>query len=226
MCEECGCTVKVERSITEHNDTIAHGTWHLLCNRKILCVNIMGAPGSGKTTLIEQLAGRLEHDALAVIQGDLESDIDRQRLTQAGISAEQINTHSGCHLDAGMVRVALGKLDLSGKKYLFVENVGNLVCPAGVKIGQHLNIVVSSSAEGSDKPRKYPHIFRDASVVVLSKMDLADAAGFDQASYTRDLSMIAPKAMVVMAGKGMPKGYRELADFLKKERGCLHERGH
>ena len=117
---------------------------------------------------------------IAVIQGDCESDIDKQRLEKSKIYTHQINTHSGCHLNSSMINSALIDMDLAGKKYLLIENVGNLVCPAGVNIGQHMDLIVSSTTEGSDKPKKYPQIFMDASVVVISKADLAKHVGFSE----------------------------------------------
>lgn len=262
MCQECGCgeqdgcgekeegrrrrgrgrraeiarekTVIVERSVREANDRVAHENWHALVHQGLLCVNIMGAPGSGKTTLIEGLAAALGQEKIAVIQGDLESDIDARRLQAAGIASHQVNTHSGCHLNAAMIRDALvamtapdGLLEdgmLAGKEYLFIENVGNLVCPAGVQLGQSVNIVVSATTEGSDKPLKYPPIFRGAEVVVITKHDLKDAVGFDENAYLADLRRVAPQATILTSAKGSPASYDALARFLRHER--EHVLGH
>ncbi len=228
MCIECGCSnegknVVVDRSFSEANDALAENNRQYLTGKKIFCTNIVGSPGSGKTTLIEELAKHMGSKYVSVIQGDLESDIDKRRLEAAGIDACQINTHSGCHLNAQMVNRALMDLDLGGRKYLYIENVGNLVCPAGVRLGQHINVVVSSAAEGHDKPFKYPPIFMDASLVVLSKMDLADAAEFDKNQFLKGVSRVAPKTQVYEVSKRQKESFRKVAEFLEHRR--EHEYG-
>jgi len=210
MCDECGCE-EINRKITESNDKIAHEIWHRLYEQKVKCINIMGAPGSGKTTVIEGLHSYLEN--IAVIQGDLESDIDKKRLQKLHIPTVQINTHSGCHLEARMIQKALHLVDLKNVRYLLIENVGNLVCPANVKLGQHLNIVVSSTTEGSDKPSKYPHIFRDAQVIVVSKTDLGEAVGFDENQYLSHLRGINPKARILKTDK-QKTSFKSLARYI------------
>jgi hydrogenase nickel incorporation protein HypB len=211
--------------VTEYNDRLAHQIWHRLQEKAILCVNLMGAPGSGKTSFIEGLAQHLRPVDLSVIQGDLESDIDKLRLSAQSIDSYQINTHSGCHLNAEMVNMALMDISLEGKEFLIIENVGNLVCPAGVKLGQHVNIVVSSTTEGSDKPRKYPLVFMDAKLVVISKSDLADAAGFDEALYRKDIRSIS-RAEIIKTSSKDPLSFRQAAEFLKQQHEQLGSMGH
>jgi len=231
MCQECGCedeehtTITVNKSLTEHNDKIAHNTWHSLQDKEILCVNILGAPGSGKTSLIEGLSAHIEASAIAVIQGDLESNVDKERLEKQGIDTFQINTHSGCHLTAQLIADALLNMKLSGKKYLFIENVGNLVCPAGVKIGQHMDIVVSAVTEGSDKPKKYPIIFDGARIIIISKYNLAEAVDFDEAQYTSDVKEINTKAKILKTTKDK-ESFKAIADFLAHEREHLLGHAH
>lgn len=192
-------TKKLYKQINAANDKLAESISKCLKQKGIICINIMGAPGSGKTTLIEGISHFINPKEIAVIQGDLESDVDKKRLEKKKIACYQINTHSGCHLNAAMIKheIVSMKSQLSGKKFLFIENVGNLVCPAGKKIGQHLNIVVSSVAEGSDKPKKYPIIFHDAALVVLSKYDLKHAVGFDEKAYLRDLRNINGRLKII-----------------------------
>jgi len=228
MCDECGCgeSVVMNKSVTEANDIIAHQIWHMLQDNGILCVNIMGAPGSGKTTFIEGIAGYLDSKKLCVIQGDLESDIDKRRLEKRGIATYQINTHSGCHLNAEMINNALLRLNLKDKKYLLIENVGNLVCPAGVKLGQHMDVVVSSVAEGSDKPKKYPHIFLDSKMIIISKSDLAGAVEFDEQSYTNDLKNINGKAKIVKTSSKDEATFKKAAHVLEHERAHLTKHVH
>lgn len=216
-----GRSVLLDRPVREANDRLARATRHLLDGKGILCVNIMGAPGSGKTTVIEGLARLAGNGRVAVIQGDLESDIDKRRLEEHGIATFQINTHSGCHLNARMVSDALAGFPLDGKAYLLIENVGNLVCPAGVMLGQHLDIVVSATTEGSDKPRKYPHIFREAKAVVVTKIDLMEAVDFDQESYLADLRGIAPRAKALLVTKKDEQSFGPLLRLLEHERAHL-----
>lgn len=213
MCQDCGCgdmvsvssvvahsaddkVVEINASVNAVNDALASQLADHLKKKGVLCVNVMGAPGAGKTTFIESLAKHIDPSQIAVIQGDLESDVDKQRLERSGIAAFQINTHSGCHLNASMINSALLDFPLKDKQYLFVENVGNLVCPAGVRLGQHLDLVLSATTEGSDKPKKYPHIFSGADATVITKCDIAKAVGFDEESYLADLSPIIGKKKV------------------------------
>jgi hydrogenase nickel incorporation protein HypB len=173
----------------------------------------MGSPGSGKTTVIEGVAKHLNPEEIFVIQGDLESDIDKERLEKVGLDCYQINTHSGCHLNAQMINEALMDSILNGKRYLIVENVGNLVCPAQVKLGQHIDVVVSSTPEGSDKPIKYPLIFREASLIIVSKTDIGENVGFDEKMYLKDLYDINPDAKIVKTSIKDPNSYKEIADL-------------
>jgi len=227
MCDDCGCNEKIiiDRSVTEANDTVAHGLWHRLRDKGILCVNIMGAPGSGKTTFIENVVKYLKSDRVCVVQGDLESDIDKIRLEKAGIETYQINTHSGCHLNAQMIETALSGLKLHKREFLFIENVGNLVCPAGVKLGQHIDIVVSSVAEGTDKPRKYPHIFRSSKMVVISKSDLAVAVDFNEEEYIGALKGINSSAKIIKTSRDL-KTFKSAAGFFEQQRTQMQNHSH
>ncbi|MFU8876829.1 MAG: hydrogenase nickel incorporation protein HypB [Wenzhouxiangellaceae bacterium] len=191
MCETCGCsipdhnhpaapdseTVEVLKGLMDSNDqAAAHNRAHF-DRAGVLTINLMSSPGAGKTRLLEEtareLSGRL---GIAVIEGDLETENDANRLRAGGIRAHQITTGSACHLDAHMVHQALHEFPLEhdgrGTDILFIENVGNLVCPAAFDLGQHLNVVLLSTTEGDDKPAKYPVMFRAADLVVISKADL------------------------------------------------------
>ena len=224
MCQECGCedvenkTIIVNKSLTETNDAIAHSLWHKLQEKEIFCVNILGAPGSGKTSVLEGISEYIPASEMAVIQGDLESDIDKQRLEKKSIKTHQINTHSACHLNAQLIKDALTNFDLSGKKYLFIENVGNLVCPAGVKIGQHLDIVVSATTEGSDKAKKYPIIFHNAKLALISKYDLAKTVEFDEEQYSKDVKEANEKIKLLKTSSKDIQSFKEIADYLSHER--------
>lgn len=179
MCESCGCgdpgivPVEVQERILSGNDrTAAHNREHLR-RHGVLAINLMGSPGAGKTAVLEATARRLgDRLRIAALAGDLATDRDAQRLTRAGIPALSITTGSACHLDAELVHRALHGLSLPELDLLFVENVGNLVCPAVYDLGQAANVVALSVTEGEDKPLKYPVMFRKADLVLLTKMDL------------------------------------------------------
>ncbi|MEZ5729326.1 MAG: hydrogenase nickel incorporation protein HypB [Burkholderiaceae bacterium] len=193
MCQDCGCaasgvhvhshehghapdvrrTVEVMRGLLDANDReAAHNRAHLDSNG-VLALNLMSSPGAGKTSLLEAtidaLAGRWR---VAVIEGDLETENDARRIRAKGVPAVQITTGTACHLDAHMVHRALHTLDTGAIDILFIENVGNLVCPASFDLGQHANVTLLSSTEGDDKPAKYPVMFRAADLLLLTKCDL------------------------------------------------------
>lgn len=224
MCDECGCeeeegkekNVLVNESVMDENDKIASKVHHELMHKKVLPINIMGSPGSGKTTFIQQIARLIGAEEIAVIQGDLESDIDKEKLEKEGIYTEQINTHSGCHLNAEMIKKSVEEMDLEDKKFLLIENVGNLVCPADIKIGQELNVVISSTTEGSDKPAKYPVIFQNADLVVVTKFDIAEHVDFNLKEYEIFLQKIKPMEIIKASIKD-EDGFRKSAEFLKKK---------
>ncbi len=191
MCETCGCsipghehpepadshTVEVLQGLMSSNDhAAAHNREHF-DRSGVLVVNLMSSPGAGKTRLLEQTAAALNGSMnIAVIEGDLETENDAERLRRGGIRAHQITTGSACHLDAHLIHRALHEFPLADERgpvdILFIENVGNLVCPAAFDLGQHLNVVLLSTTEGDDKPAKYPVMFRAADLVLVSKCDL------------------------------------------------------
>jgi hydrogenase nickel incorporation protein HypB len=179
MCDSCGCgdtnlvPVEVQQRILSDNERTATHNRHHFLERGLLAINVMGSPGAGKTAVLEAtaraLAGRRQIGALA---GDLATDNDATRLNAAGVRAESITTGSACHLDAAMVHHALHHLAWHDLDYLFIENVGNLVCPAVYDLGQAANVVLLAVTEGEDKPLKYPVMFRKADLVLISKVDL------------------------------------------------------
>jgi len=204
--------ISLNKSLTARNDEIAKGIKEKLKENNIFCINLMGAPGSGKTTLIEGLSKFLE--GIYVLQGDLKSDVDTKRLEKSGIDCFQIHTHSGCHLNAHMIEESIKKINLEGKKYLIIENVGNLVCPAGVLIGQDINMVVNSVTEGNDKPEKYPLIFKDSQAIILSKYDLVEAVEFNEEEYFERLKKVT-KSPVFKVSKKELDSYKEIVDFIE-----------
>jgi hydrogenase nickel incorporation protein HypB len=205
MCETCGCaateqdaaTVEVIGRLLAANDHVAAHNRDHFNSHGVVAFNLMSSPGAGKTALLEATIDALKSDFhIAVIEGDLETDNDARRIRAHGVPAVQITTGSACHLDAQMVHNALHDLPLTGLDIIFIENVGNLVCPAGFDLGQHRNVVLLSVTEGDDKPAKYPVMFRAADLVLLTKMDLAAVIDdFDPAraeKAVRDLASAAP----------------------------------
>jgi len=166
-------SVPVVRNILQANERLAAENRRFFDQAGIFVVNLMSSPGAGKTSLLEKtieaLAGRI---GIAVIEGDLQSSYDAERIQRKGIQAVQINTDGGCHLDGNMIQIALGSLDLSKVDLLIIENVGNLVCPAEFNLGEHEKIMILSVAEGDDKPVKYPLMFQICSVLLINKIDL------------------------------------------------------
>jgi hydrogenase nickel incorporation protein HypB len=183
--------VEIKRAVYEANDKIAAEINAGLHARRIFTINILGSPGAGKTSLVTRLAERLGKP-LAVIEGDVASDIDTQALRALGVDAWQIETGGDCHLNAPMIRSILGQMDVADNSWLLIENIGNLICPAEFVVGEDLKLVVSSAAEGHDKPMKYPTVFAKAAACVLTKLDIAEAIGFDEAAFRKGLEAVAP----------------------------------
>jgi len=218
MCETCGCgdprmvPVEVHDRILSVNDRqAAHNREHFAAHG-VLAINLMGSPGSGKTAVLEAtaraFAGRFR---LGAIAGDLETERDADRLRAAGIPAHAITTGSACHLDAEMVHRALHHDSVHGANLLFVENVGNLVCPAVYDLGQTFNVVALSVTEGEDKPLKYPVMFRKADLVLLTKMDLLPYLDVKMAALEDALARVMPRPAVFQvsarSGAGMDRWF-------------------
>ena len=163
----------IERKVLEKNDAVAQTNRQLLKSLGIFSLNLVSSPGSGKTSLVEKTIEHCrEKISMAVIEGDVQTDLDARRVDALGIPVVQIVTHGACHLEAALVSDSLKQLDLKGIQLLIIENVGNLVCPSGYDLGEDLKVVIVSTAEGDDKPLKYPAMFRNASVLIINKVDL------------------------------------------------------
>lgn len=184
----------VETNILEANDIVAVENRRLFDTAGVLVINLMSSPGSGKTTLLEKMAGTLAGQMrLGVIEGDIATTRDADRLTAVGVPAVQISTGSSCHLSANMISSSLSGLDLDALDVLFVENVGNLVCPAEFDIGEHLKVTLLSVTEGDEKPLKYPAMFHVCNALVINKLDLMPYTNFDLAEATSNALSINPK---------------------------------
>lgn len=185
--------VTIAQNILAANDTIAQDIQKSLAARGLRTLNIMSSPGAGKTTLlertVERLRGRL---SIGVIEGDIETTADAERIEAAGAETVQINTRGACHLEAHMVRDALQQIDLARVELLIIENIGNLVCPSAWNLGEDMRVVLASTTEGDDKPAKYPHMFAISEVMVVNKLDLLPYVDYDLAKVKRHALSINP----------------------------------
>ncbi len=238
MCDTCGCnvtpgnehlvgheSVEVLKSLLDANDhQAAHNREHF-ARHNALAVNLMSSPGAGKTALLEATIDALGDDVrIAVIEGDLETENDAERIRQKGVVAVQISTGSACHLDAHMVHDALHELTIDGVDIIFIENVGNLVCPASFDLGQHRNVTLLSTPEGHDKPAKYPVMFRAADLVLLTKADLLPVLDdFDPAYAESCLRQLASEAPLMEMSARKGTGLEAWLDWLRSELNALRE---
>jgi hydrogenase nickel incorporation protein HypB len=214
-------TLELQQSLIEENDRQAMRNRQLFNELDIVALNLVSSPGSGKTTLLERTLTEFGHTTpCAAVVGDLATDNDARRLGRSRAPVAQITTGSACHLDAGMVARAVARLSLAGARLLFIENVGNLVCPASFDLGEQVRVVLLSAPEGEDKPLKYPPIFKTAHVVLLTKIDIAEVLGFDRKAAAENVNRMAPQATLIQlsarSGEGMDEWYDLLGSLIKK----------
>ncbi len=251
MCDTCGCnvtpgnehlvtagghlahtaagneSVEVLKGLLDANDHQAlHNREHFE-RHDVLAINLMSSPGAGKTALLEATIDALGDGLrVAVVEGDLETENDAERIREKGVPAVQISTGSACHLDAHMVHTALHELDLDDVDVLFIENVGNLVCPASFDLGQHVNVTLLSTPEGHDKPAKYPVMFRGAELVVISKADLLGVLDDFDPSYAIDcVRQLANEAPVIEVSAKTGDGMAAWIEWLRDELGSVRQGG-
>jgi hydrogenase nickel incorporation protein HypB len=225
MCATCGCSdhshehaggtvIDLEERLLARNDHLASHVREWLAGIDVRAYNLMSSPGSGKTTLLERTVRELGLPC-SVIEGDQETTFDADRIRASGVRAVQVNTGAGCHLDAVMVRKALSELDPDAGSVVFIENVGNLVCPGLFDLGENGRVVIMSVTEGEDKPLKYPHLVRTGDVVLLNKVDLLPYLDFDRDKFVRCLRQVNPHAPVLevsaRTGEGLADWYEWLA---------------
>lgn len=211
--------VEVREKVLKQNDLLARALRDRFRSAGVCVMSLVSSPGSGKTTLLETLLRRLGPIyEVAALVGDLATENDAARLARATSQVKQITTGSICHLDAQMVEKALQDWQLEELDFLFIENVGNLVCPSSYDLGEELRFVLLSATEGEDKPLKYPTIFNTSDVAVITKMDLAAAAEFDLALAHRNIQSVRPGMRVFEVSAKTGKGIDELSNFLSSQR--------
>ena len=232
MCKDCGCsinehhehnpqiedkkTVEVLKKILDSNDRQAESNRRHFEEHSILAVNLMSSPGAGKTSLIEKTIEILKDELkIGVIEGDLETNNDAERVRKKGAPAYQITTGQACHLDAFMVHKGIHNLPLDDLDIVFIENVGNLVCPASYDVGAHLNVVLLSTTEGDDKPEKYPVIFKNSELMLITKVDLLPYMDFDVERAINSAKKVNPKIDIIKVSSKNGEGMDLWIDYLK-----------
>lgn len=211
--------VRLVREILEANTRIAAENRRRFDAAGVTVVNLMSAPGAGKTTLLERTVAALHSELrIGVVEGDIQTSLDAERIERAGAVAVQINTDGACHLDANMVAAAAADLDLEALDLLVVENVGNLVCPAEFVVGEHARAMILSLTEGDDKPSKYPLMFQQSDVLLINKMDLRPHVNADPARIERDARALNPAIEVIPVSCTSGEGLERWYDWLRRRR--------
>ena len=215
--------ITIGEDILGTNEAKAKSNLNRLDHHRILAINIMSSPGAGKTSLILKSINRLKSKfRIAVIEGDVASSIDAEKVQQQGAAVVQINTAGGCHLDANMIESALNNLPLEDTDLLFIENVGNLICPVEFALGEHRRVMLLSLPEGDDKPYKYPAMFADADVVLINKIDLKPYLDFDIDAFQKTVTGLNPKVRIFpitcQTGEGLEAWFSWLETGIKDKK--------
>jgi hydrogenase nickel incorporation protein HypB len=222
-------TIAFEQAVLAKNDGLADANRRWLTDRGILALNLMSSPGAGKTTLLTRTVGDLATSAaplpVSVVEGDQETLLDAQRISDTGCRVVQINTGSGCHLDAAMVERGLRTLAPPEHSVLFIENVGNLVCPALFDLGEAAKVVIASTTEGEDKPLKYPQMFAAADLVLLNKVDLLPYLSFDVPRWLAGARRVNPGVQVLELSATSGAGLTDWYDWLRQRVGRVVDQG-
>ena len=210
--------ITIERKVLERNDAIATQNRAHLEQYGILGLNLVSSPGAGKTSIVERTIEQLGKDLkMGVIEGDVQTDLDAQRVARYGVPVVQIVTNGGCHLEARLVHDALAQMDLQSLDILIIENVGNLVCPANYDLGEAMKIVVMSTTEGDDKPLKYPGMVRNASVMLINKIDLIPYVNCNLAVLKNNALQINPRLRIFEMSCTTHAGIAEWCDWLREK---------
>jgi hydrogenase nickel incorporation protein HypB len=231
MCRTCGCDdprfepvarqIKLDEKLLAKNDQLADALRARLARDRIAACNLIGSPGAGKTTLLEHTIRALRDVTISVIEGDQATDHDARRIAATGARVMQVNTDAGCHLDAAMIARGLDELDPAPRSLVVIENVGNLVCPALFDLGEQAKVVVVALTEGEDKPLKYPHVFRAARAMVLTKLDLAPYLDVEPARYIEHARRINPQLEVFPVAARQGSGMAEWCGWLRGQLGAV-----
>jgi hydrogenase nickel incorporation protein HypB len=226
MCKECGCgeenhradrkVVQALTKVLDANDRQAQENKEHFEKHGVYAINLMSSPGAGKTSLIEATVEALKDQIrIGVIEGDLETDLDAQRIKNKGAPAYQITTGGACHLDAFMVHEGIHNLPLENLDVVFIENVGNLVCPASYDVGAHMNVVLLAVTEGDDKPEKYPVMFRNADLLVITKTDLLPYVDFSIERAVKSARKIKPNIDFIALSCKTKEGLEDWLEYIK-----------
>jgi hydrogenase nickel incorporation protein HypB len=235
MCETCGCgnlddhnhphshqpsekkVINLNLGILSENNRLAELNRDYFKGKHVLCLNLVSSPGSGKTTILEKtIREMIPTHKIFVIEGDQQTTRDADRIEKAGAPALQINTGSGCHLDAKMIYQALKKMEIDNNSILFIENVGNLVCPALFDLGEQKRVVVISVTEGDDKPLKYPYMFQSSNLCIINKTDLLPYVDFDVESAVESARQLNPDLEFILLSAKTGEGMQDWFDWLVK----------
>ena len=208
--------IEILLSVYNKNEEVAALTNTRLTNNGIYAINVMGAPGAGKTTSLTRIVKRLDKVTPYVIEGDIEADFDTKTLQALGVKAIQINTGGACHLDSPLIDKAVEELNI-GNGVLFIENIGNLVCPAEFMIGEHAKMLISTVTEGCDKPYKYPLAFEKADLILLNKCDLLPYVDFDEEFFMKGVRALNKTAPVIKVSGKTEEGFDEVAAWIIKK---------
>lgn len=208
--------IEIMQSVYDKNDETASRINASLTEKGIFAVNVMGAPGAGKTTSLIQIIKQLDGINSYVIEGDIEADFDTKKLLSLGVQAIQINTGGACHLDSPVIGEAVEEMELQ-KGVLFIENIGNLVCPAEFMIGEHVKMLISTVTEGSDKPYKYPLAFEKADIILINKCDLIPYLDFDEDFFMKGVRALNKSAPVIKVSGKTEEGYDQVVAWIRKK---------
>lgn len=212
--------IEVKQSIYSENDRISEELNSMLSGKGVFVINVMGAPGAGKTSVIRNVIERMD-DKSVVIEGDIESDIDTEALQQLGINTVQINTHGACHLDAPTIDVTVRNLGALEQGIMYIENIGNLVCPAEFNIGEHAKMLITTVTDGSDKPYKYPLAFEKADIIVLNKADLLPYVDFNEDFFMAGVRALNPNVPVVKVSARAGEGFENIVKWINEKKNRL-----
>lgn len=212
--------IEVKQSIYDENDRISASVNSVLSEKGIFAINVMGAPGAGKTSVIRRVIERIDAKSV-VIEGDIESDIDSAALRELGINTVQINTHGACHLDAPTIATTVKNLEALDKGIMYIENIGNLVCPAEFNIGEHIKMLVLTVTDGSDKPYKYPLAFEKADIIVLNKSDLLPYVDFNERFFMDGIRALNPDVPVCKVSARTGEGFENVVQWINEMKNSL-----